>query len=130
LLVAAVVGGQVAQSGAEDAALVVPGYGPGLAGHVTLGPTTPVCQPDIPCVAPFARAPVAVLDDNGGDRQGRVVARAVTNRRGAFIVSLPAGDYVVRVGTTDALPACDEARATVRVHRFTLVTIACDTGIR
>jgi len=53
----------VAEAPALDTpALVVPGYGPGVAGHVIEGPNTPVCRPDIPCKKPFANASVLILD--------------------------------------------------------------------
>ncbi|HWX32767.1 MAG TPA: hypothetical protein VNZ53_35720, partial [Steroidobacteraceae bacterium] len=42
--------------------VVVAGYGPGVAGQVIEGPTTPVCRPNIPCTRPFANATVHVQD--------------------------------------------------------------------
>ena len=130
-LVAVALGGHVApRARAEAGAISVPGYGPGIAGNVTIGPTAPVCQPDVPCSRPFAGANVVVLDDNGGDRQGRVVARAVTNRHGNFILSVRPGDYLVSVRTPGTLPACGDAPVTVTLRSFTLVTVDCDTGIR
>lgn len=115
---------------AEDAGLVIRGYGPGVAGSVMLGPTTPVCQPDVPCIRPFAGARIVILDDSGGARQGSVVARAITNHRGNFVVSVPAGEYAVRVRTRGVFPACGETPVTVVPGVFALVAVECDTGIR
>jgi hypothetical protein len=46
----------------EVHALVVPGYGPGVAGHVIEGPRIPVCRPDIPCKKPLVDASVMIVD--------------------------------------------------------------------
>jgi hypothetical protein len=105
--------------------VVVPRYGPGVAGQIIEGPTTPVCRPNIPCTKPFANATVLVLD--GTSRNS--VGTAVTNARGNFIVSVPPGAYLVHVQVAD-LPRCPEAQATVGPGNFTVVHIDCDTGIR
>ena len=47
---------------ADAPALVVPGYGPGIAGHVVEGPIRPVCQPNSACTGPFADATILILD--------------------------------------------------------------------
>ena len=80
--------------------LVVAGYGPGVAGQVIEGPTTPVCRPNIPCTRPFANATVHVQDS----ATQNPVGTAVTNARGNFLVSVPQGAYIVRV-QTGALPS-------------------------
>ena len=59
-----------------------------------------------------------------------VVGTAVTNALGNFIVSVPSGEYLVRVQVTGFFPSCGEAEATVGDRAFTLVQIDCDTGIR
>ena len=105
--------------------VVVVGYGPGVAGQVVEGPTTPVCRPNIPCTKPFANATVHVQDS----ATQNPVGTAVTNARGNFLVSVPQGAYIVRV-QTGTLPRCPEFPATVGATNFTLVHIACDTGIR
>ncbi len=108
----------------DSAWVVVPGYGPGVAGHVTLSPSTPVCRVGIPCERPYERAIVQLLDLN---RQ--VIGGAVTNPQGAFIVSAPPGDYIVHIMTVD-FPRCPEANLTVGKAFFTLTSIVCDTGLR
>ena len=105
--------------------VVVAGYGPGVAGQVIEGPTTPVCRPNIPCTRPFANATVHVQDSATQNSVGT----AVTNARGNFLVSVPQGAYIVRV-QTGTLPRCPEVSATVGPTNFTLVHISCDTGIR
>jgi hypothetical protein len=106
-------------------AVVVTGYGPGVAGHVIEGPATPACRPNIPCTRPFANATVLVLD--GTNRN--TVGTAVTNARGNFLVSVPPGTYLVHVQVAD-LPKCPELQATVGPSKFALVHVSCDTGIR
>ena len=69
---------------------VVTGYGPGIAGQIIEGPTTPNRRPEIPCSRPFANATVLVL----GDANGSTIGMAVTNERGNFLVSVPSGKYI------------------------------------
>ena len=104
--------------------IVVPGYGPGVAGHVTLSPTVPVCQINLPCDRPYDGAIVQILDANRS-----VVGTTVTNINGAFIVGLPPGDYIAHIMTVD-FPRCPEANVTVGKMFFTLTSIVCDTLIR
>src|SRR5262245_16442763 len=70
----------------QTAGLAVPGFGPGLAGNVSRGPTSPACQVNIPCTRPFAGATVLVVDSTD---PASVVGTAVANPRGNFIVSVP-----------------------------------------
>jgi len=104
--------------------LDVPGYGPGVAGHVTLSPTMPVCQVGVPCSKPFAGATVQILDSSRD-----LVGSAVTNTSGAFIVSVPHGQYLIHILTVD-FPRCPEVPVIVGTEYFTLASIQCDTGIR
>jgi len=108
----------------QPVGMVVPGYGPGVAGHVTLGPTLPVCVANMPCDKPYDGAIVQILNASRA-----IVGTAVTNTHGAFIVSLPAGDYITHIMTVD-FPRCPEAKVTVGKKVFTLTSIACDTLIR
>jgi hypothetical protein len=104
--------------------ILVPGYGPGVAGNVTVGPTRPVCLPNDPCTRPFAGARVNVLNS-----LRQPVASAITNSLGNFLLSVPSDNYIIHVQTT-GLPFCAEARAAVGPKTFTLVAIDCDSGIR
>jgi hypothetical protein len=115
----------VAQTGIlPSPGLNVPGYGPGIAGQIVVGPTAPVCRPEIPCTRPFAGARVEILDN-----LRRLVASAISNKSGNFIVSVPSGDYIVHVQVVD-FPRCEEANVTVGPSLFVLAAIECDTGIR
>ena len=114
------------RSHSRDAgAAALTSYGPGVAGQVIEGPTTPVCRPNVPCTRPFANATILVLD--GTNRN--TVGTAVTNAHGNFIVSVPPGAYLVHVQVVD-LPRCPEIQATVGPSKFTAVQVSCDTGIR
>ncbi len=104
--------------------LVVPGYNPGIAGNVSVGPTTPVCKPLLPCTRPLAGVRVEVLDN-----LRRSVASAVTNSLGNFLVSVPTGTYLVHIQVLD-FPRCPEAQMAVGPKAFALVGIECDTGLR
>jgi len=105
--------------------VVVLGYGSGIAGHISEGPTAPVCQLNVPCTMSFADAMVLVIESTNGI----VVGTAITNALGNFIVSVPPGEYLVQVQVVD-FPRCEEAQATVLPRMFTRVHIDCDTGIR
>lgn len=108
--------------------VVVPGYGPGVAGHILLSPSLPICpapgQPNSSCVKPYVDAIVQILTATGEE-----IGSARTNALGAFIVSVPSGDYVVHIKTVD-FPRCPEEKVIVGPHFFTLVTLTCDTGLR
>ena len=104
--------------------LDVPGYGPGVAGHVSMSPIMPVCQVGVPCSKPFAGATVQILDSTRD-----VVGSAVTNTSGAFIVSVPHGQYLIHILTVD-FPRCPEVPVIVGTEYFTLANVQCDTGIR
>jgi hypothetical protein len=108
----------------QPSVLNVPGYDPGVAGHVTLSPIMPVCQVGVPCSKPFAGATVQILDSTRD-----VVGSAVTNTSGAFIVSVPHGQYLIHIPTVD-FPRCPEVPVIVDTEYFTLVNVQCDTGIR
>lgn len=108
-----------------QAHLVVPIFGPGIAGNVSEGPTVPVCGTGVPCTRPFANAILLILDQT----TRALVGKAQSNSSGNFIVSVPEGGYVVHVMTVD-FPFCPEESVTVAVHNFSLTQINCDTGIR
>ena len=105
--------------------VLVTDYGPGIAGQIIEGPTTPVCLPSVPCTRPFANATVLVRDSTNHN----TIGTAVTNARGNFLVSVPQAAYVVHVQAAE-LPRCPEVPATVGPSKFTLVRVSCDTGIR
>jgi hypothetical protein len=97
----------------------------GLRGLVTRGPITPVCVAEQPCSEP---APNITLLFS---RNGRVVARAVTNGLGRYRVRLPAGLYSVRrPGDATVGRGLEPDHARVRAGRFIRVDFSIDTGIR
>jgi hypothetical protein len=64
-----------------------------------------------------------------------VVATAITNERGNFIVSVPPGTYTLHAGSArpriqPAIGGCSDVQVSVTGDTFALVTIGCDTGIR
>lgn len=125
VMIAGALGSSYAEAAIPSPAwVVVPGYGPGVAGHVTLSPSVPVCRVGIPCERPYDGAVVQILDLN---RQ--VIGSAVTNIQGAFIVSVPPGDYTVHI-TTLNYPRCPEISLTVGKAFFSLASLVCDSGIR
>jgi hypothetical protein len=99
--------------------------GPGIAGNVSEGPTTPVCMVGVPCTGPFANAELQILDYT----THALVGRAMSNSSGNFIVSVPEGEYLVQVMTV-YFPRCPEQVVTVTGQDFAFTQINCDTGIR
>jgi hypothetical protein len=109
----------------DTPALMVPGYGPGIAGHIIEGPTTPRCLPLTACTKPVADATVLIVDRRTRD----TVGTAVTNASGNFIVTVPHGIYLVRVESVSTFPRCPQA-SDGGPDRFHSVQITCDSGIR
>jgi hypothetical protein len=97
----------------------------GVSGTVTLGPTRPVCRVDEPCSRPYATR-VVVRNANTGRR----VAVVNSDDRGRFRVRLRPGAYRLRAAGGRPLPSCQAVSLRVHRHRFTRVTLDCDTGIR
>ena len=110
---------------AATASLVVPIFGPGIAGNVSEGPTMPVCVLGVPCTRPLANAILQILDHT----THALVGKARSNSSGNFIVSVPDGEYLVQVMTIN-FPLCPEQTVTVTGQNFALTQINCDTGIR
>ena len=97
----------------------------GLTGTVSRGPVTPVCQPDVPCDAPFSASFEA-------RQNGRRVASFSSDALGHFSVRLQPGTYVL-VPAADA-PLIDPSAQTktveVGVEGLTSVQLVFDTGLR
>jgi hypothetical protein len=115
---------------AAPPALVVPGYGPGIAAHVlegpVIGPLAAIpCRVNVPCTKPFTNASVLILDRISWE----TVGVAVTNASGNLLVTVPPGTYVVHVETVRVFPRCPEVRVTVGQVDFTPVQISCNTGL-
>lgn len=100
-----------------------------LVGDVSAGPTCPVQSTDHPCPPkPVANARVTIETPSGS----AVVATATTDTQGHFSVSLPPGDYRVRVEPGNGgLPRQDQPKdVIIRAGETTSVKIELDTGIR
>lgn len=100
-----------------------------LVGDVSAGPTCPVESSDHPCPPkPVPNARVTIETPSGS----AVVATATTDAQGHFSVSLPPGDYRVRIEPgKGGLPRQDQPEnVTIRAGATTSVKIELDTGIR
>ena len=100
-----------------------------LVGDVSAGPTCPVQSTDHPCPPkPVANARVTIETPSGS----AVVATATTDAQGHFSVSLPPGDYRVRIEPGNGgLPRQDQpTNVTIHAGETTSVKIELDTGIR
>lgn len=84
----------------------------------------PVCQVGVPCDKPYADAIVLILSP-----AQEQIGSARTNAQGAYIVSVPPGDYIVQI-KTGFLPRCPELNVTVGKNQFAMADIVCDTGVR
>lgn len=102
-----------------------------LAGHVTIGPLSPVVQEGVQEITPapevYAGRQVVVFE--AGGRQE--VLRAAIDPAGNYRVELPAGSYVVDINHSGidfakGLPAAVE----VLTDQETRLDIDIDTGIR
>jgi hypothetical protein len=107
------------------------GSGTGLRGRVVAGPTCPVetVPPDPNCAPRPVVARVRVFRRS----DQHTVARVRTGPDGRFRVRLRPGRYLLtaRPVAGGPLPRCPQAvKATVHAGRYTVVTVACDSGIR
>jgi hypothetical protein len=101
------------------------GMDTGLTGLVILGPVTPVCQPDIPCSAPFS-ASFTVWQGS------RLAASFHSDIQGRFTVALAPGQYRLVPGP-DAPIIVPESQARivdVGLRELTTVRLVFDTGLR
>jgi hypothetical protein len=108
-----------------DFTLVV-GDGTVLIGLVTRGPTEPVCQPSVPCEAPFAAGFTVT-------RNGIPVASFRSGADGRFRVPLPAGGTYRVVPGPDApllAPGSQAREVVVQAGQVNEVELQFDTGIR
>jgi len=91
-----------------------------LHGTAMIGPTTPVCRVNVPCEKPAAKVTLTF------SRLGRVV-RTLTDAKGGYRVSLPAGTWNVRASAGMSMkPAKIYLPQVVTATR----NFSIDTGIR
>ena len=100
------------------------GTATGLKGKVMRGPTQPVCRVDEPCEEP-ARGVKLVFS-----RSGKVVARATTNQKGWYRVTLRPGRYAVTTNNPRVAKNFSPKTATVPKDRVKRMDFDIDTGIR
>lgn len=100
----------------------------GIRGTVTVGPTCPVerIPPDPACAdRSLAVRLVAV------DAKGKVAAHFVSDAKGKFEVTLPAGVYMIeKEDKTMMFPSFRSTQVSVSASTFTEVNLSFDTGIR
>jgi len=100
------------------------GTATGLRGKVMRGPTQPVCRVNEPCEEP-ARGVKLVFY-----RSGKVVARATTNQRGWYRVTLRPGRYAVTTSNPRVAKNFSPKIATVPKSGVKRQDFDIDTGIR
>ena len=96
----------------------------GLRGKVMRGPTLPVCPITEPCEEP-ARGVRLIFS-----RAGKVVARATTNQKGWYRVTLRPGRYAVRTSNPRVAKNFSPKSATVPKSGLKRQDFDIDTGLR
>ena len=101
--------------------------GPGIRGIASAGPVCPVVNPNDPSCAdrPVVGATVHVLDATGLE-----VATLVTDSTGAFVVTLPAGQYRVQADAVQGLMGTAPPVEVTVGAGLAVVQLQYDTGIR
>ena len=100
------------------------GTATGLRGKVMRGPTQPVCRVNDPCEEP-ARGVRLVFY-----RSGKAVARATTNQKGWYRVTLRPGRYTVGTQNPRVSKNLTPKTATVPTSTVRRVDFDIDTGLR
>lgn len=96
----------------------------GLRGKVMRGPTTPVCRVNEPCEEPARGVKLTFF------RSGKVAARATTDAKGWYRITLKPGRYSVRTNRPAFEKVPQPSRVSVPNDRFKRVDFHIDTGIR
>lgn len=97
----------------------------GIEGKVMIGPMCPVMQEDVPCPDQPYQAMLTILS-----MSGEKITQFQTDENGHFRVELAAGDYVLHPESPNGLPFAKDIPFTVNEHKFTLLEINYDSGIR
>jgi hypothetical protein len=97
----------------------------GLVGIVVRGPVQPVCQPQVPCDAPFGASFTV-------QQASRVITTFRSDAQGHFQVHLPAGTYLIVPGPDAPIisPSGQAKQVVVGSEGLTQVQLVFDTGIR
>jgi hypothetical protein len=97
----------------------------GIEGTVTIGPMCPVVQANVPCPDKPYQATLTILTTNG-----KKLAEFITDEKGYFRFNLASGDYVLHPESPNVMPFAADIPFTVDEHKFTLLEIHYDSGIR
>ncbi len=96
----------------------------GIAGLVTIGPTSPVQHEGETGEAPYS-ATLLIKDGSGG-----TVATVNSDDDGRFAVDLAPGVYLLEPQSPGVLPYAPPQEVAVEAHRYTQVKVHYDSGIR
>ncbi len=97
----------------------------GITGKVLIGPTCPVERPGRVCVRPY-QATITIRREPRHTLVGRVRSSAA----GHFRMALKPGRYLLQPQNGHPYPRSSPQLATVDIHRYTVVLIGYDSGIR
>ena len=97
----------------------------GVRGRVLYGPTCPVQRVGETCTRPY-QATIIVRREPAN----RSVASFRSSSSGYFSIRLPPGRYLLAPRAGHPFPRSAPQTITVHSHRYTLVTISYDSGIR
>ena len=100
------------------------GTATGLRGKVMRGPTQPVCRVNEPCEEPAPGVRLVFY------RSGKVVARATTNQKGWYRVTLRPGRYAVSTSNPRVAKNFTPKSATVPKGGVKRQDFDIDTGLR
>ena len=92
-------------------------------GTVTAGPACPVQQAGVACPDTPVRGTVVARSSD------KVVARAVTDASGNYVLTVRPGTYTIGVEIEGVLPRCPEQSVTV-TDRAMRLDVSCDSGVR
>jgi hypothetical protein len=93
-------------------------------GVVVAGPTCPVERAEQPCPPRPVSGEVRLV------RDGDVAAQVQTDSAGHYVLSAPAGHYLVVVDVGGPFPRCPVTPVDVGVVATVTANVDCDTGIR
>jgi hypothetical protein len=100
------------------------GTATGLRGKVMRGPIQPVCRVDVPCEEPAKGVRLVFY------RSGKAVARATTNQKGWYRVTLRPGRYAVSTMNPRVAKSFTPKSATVPKTGVGRQDFDIDTGLR
>ena len=102
-------------------------FSSGIAGSVFSSPACPAININNPCPDRPVSVEVVVADSSN-----KIIARTKSDRRGAFFVALPPGEYTVSAKGGIGSPKYPETSRTVSVSRNSRakVKLIIDSGIR